>query len=277
MYDNGSIKLTESEKHRAQLGQFPWMVRLGAMDMDAGKLVFYCGGSLVSRQIVVSAAHCGKLSEVARIGENNIDENVDCEECICAPPPQDIEIKKHIHADHCRLSNKNDIIVLGLAKPATFNDFVRPICLPEKLLTPGEAKKQPMIMSGWGVVYSGFGNVYVNDFASDKNLRYVKSPILDEKHCNKVYDKKLEENQYCVGYPEGVDKPCAGDSGGPLILHRNVKGVNRAFLMGVASHDLLMCELGEMSPVVYTNVGSFTKWMKKVIIDWMNEIKTKGR
>ena len=64
--------------------------------------------------------------------------NIDCSPTnrrLCAPEHQDIEISREIeHPDYSITdinSLTNDIMLLKLAKPAIFNDFVGPVCLPE--------------------------------------------------------------------------------------------------------------------------------------------------
>ena len=64
--------------------------------------------------------------------------NIDCSPYnrnLCAPEHQDIEISREIiHPDY-HMTNigslDNDIMLIKLAKPAIFKEFVAPICLPD--------------------------------------------------------------------------------------------------------------------------------------------------
>ncbi|XP_018579279.1 trypsin-3-like [Anoplophora glabripennis] len=271
---NDSLKLERGGKYKAEVGQFPWAVRLGVIQASTKEMYFYCSGSLISRSFVLSAAHCGSHSKIARLGSNNIDEGIDCNVSICALPPQDIKIKDHIYSDHCRLSNKNDILIVALAQPAVLNDFVQPICLPKNLLSVHE-KKDRMIVPGWGAAYSGFGNIFMNEVTSD--LMYIESFLVDDKRCNNVYDYKLDNHQYCVRYPQVVKDPCVVDSGGAMIYYKKVKGLNRAFLVGIASHDLLKCKINKTVPIVYTNVAKISDWIPRIIPIWIESQKGKGK
>lgn len=64
IYDNGSIELKEGDRYKVPVGGQPWLVRLGVMDVETDKPVFYCGGTLISKQLVLTAIHCGTVSQV---------------------------------------------------------------------------------------------------------------------------------------------------------------------------------------------------------------------
>ena len=72
-----------------------------------------------------------KLS-VIRVGEWDLDQDIDCEGSVCAPPPQDIEVEEVIfHENYGKpKAFQNDIAVIKLKKNVTENAYVSPICLP---------------------------------------------------------------------------------------------------------------------------------------------------
>lgn len=71
-----------------------------------------------------------------RIGEWDTSTDEDCspdDQSFCAPPPVDHFIVQAITHKKYRVNARDqqfDIALLRLAKTVTFNDFVRPVCLP---------------------------------------------------------------------------------------------------------------------------------------------------
>lgn len=53
------------------------------------------------------------------------------------------------------------------------------------------------------------------------NPASLQVPIVDNKVCEAVYeDYYITSNMFCAGYKRGRVDSCAGDSGGPLLCHR---------------------------------------------------------
>ncbi|KAJ8928424.1 hypothetical protein NQ314_019013 [Rhamnusium bicolor] len=153
----------------AYLGQFPWMARLGYEDLrDSNKIKFNCGASLIHPYYVLTAAHCIHELEnrikVVRLGENFADTYEDCENGICAPPFQDIDIEKLIiNPKYNFESAKNDIALIH---------FVRPICLPYGQLLENTYVSQTVEIAGWGLIDSS------SEVVSPR-LLFVRIPVRD--------------------------------------------------------------------------------------------------
>ncbi|XP_018579282.1 serine protease 7-like [Anoplophora glabripennis] len=257
----------DKSNNLASIGEFPWLARIGLHDENTNDLFFYCTGSLIHVDYVITAAHCGKHSKLVRLGETNIISDIDCYRGICAPPPQDIKIKKHIFAQHCRLTNTNDLSILVLEESAKFNDFVRPICFPREPVSHHELMYEITIVAGWSVVYSGWGTVHGSNFSSFINLKDTFSFVLDPRVCDVIYKRHLQESELCVSYDEEVDDPCVVDSGGPLVRYAGAD--KRAYIVGVASHNLLLCHAHQEFAAVYTDVTYFTEWVLRRINQWL--------
>nr|CAD7198183.1 unnamed protein product [Timema douglasi] len=143
----------------AKQGQFPWMTLLGYRLSD-GKLYFLCGGTLINRRYVLTAAHClqpeGATLELVRLGELDTSTEQDCEEPypgekICADPVLDINIEKVVKHKRFNIPFlKNDIALLRLVSEVpSYTDFIRPICLPFGLNLTEDGDKKYQV-AGWG-------------------------------------------------------------------------------------------------------------------------------
>ncbi|XP_065087340.1 serine protease grass-like [Ochlerotatus camptorhynchus] len=235
--------------------EFPWMALLRDKH---GK--FVCGGTLISRRFVLTAAHCINSAKIesVRLGENDITQKHDCiipdEKRDCAPPPQDIMVTKStIHPQYSARHKKNDIALLRLKRPATLGASVRTICLPNKSKEQWEVHPSMLIVSGWGLTE-------MNE--SFDVLRYAQVPVVSRKDCAPRVQHlssflRLDDSQVCAGGVDKVDN-CPGDSGGPLQYFYNI--TSKYIQYGVVSYGVKSCGV-KSEPGVYTKVEHFIGWI----------------
>ncbi|CAH2276337.1 ovochymase-1 [Pelobates cultripes] len=189
-----------------------------------------CGGSIVQRTLVVTAAHCvypgdkSKVSHMTVIVGDYDHSIVDVQEQTI--PVSNVKIHPKYKNDG---SLSYDIALLYLSKQIDFGSQVQPICLPQagEEVEPGTL----CISSGWGKV---------NEYGELSTIiQEVKLPIIDHFTCSSVLTSMglptLHETMLCAGFPDGGKDACQGDSGGPLVCRRRT---GSWFLAGCSSWGL---------------------------------------
>merc|ERR1712198_182027 len=187
----------------AQENQWPWEVALFIDD------AWFCGGSLISENYVLTAAHCvdGASYFDILVGAHNVRESSE---------PNRVEITSfngwyHPQWDPNTLSN--DIALIELPSPIEFNDYIKPSCLPSvgDTADPNEL----VTATGWGKPSDNAGGI-------PPVLRMVEDlPIITNSECNAIYGI-VGDGVVCIDTTGGKGT-CNGDSGGPLNMKFDVK------------------------------------------------------
>nr|AAQ75386.1 trypsinogen [Pediculus humanus]AAQ82537.1 trypsinogen [Pediculus humanus] len=189
---------------------------------------FFCGGSVVAPNLVVTAAHCvyeqNHKSLAFRAGSSkaNVGGVV-------------VKAKKvHVHPKYDDQFVDYDVAVVELQQDLEFNKNVQPVEV---------TKTEPT--ENTNVRVSGWGRLAENGRLAT-TLQSVYVPVVDRETCDLSLKPVvgLTPRMFCAGL-EGKDS-CQGDSGGPLVDDGKLAGVV-SFGMGCARRG---------KPGVYTNLAN---------------------
>ncbi|KAL6103718.1 proc [Pungitius sinensis] len=257
----GQLRIARSSYTPRKDGLVPWVVggevgKKGESPWQALLLNargrFHCGGVLIDKNWVLTAAHCldNSLRFRVRLGdyERHRDEGTEATLKVT-------RAFKHPHYNSKTMDN--DIALLRLQTPAPQTKYIIPVCLPGR-----RTAERVLHLDGTPTVVSGWGKDDQNSTTFSSALNVIKVPLVERAVCAQHMSNNISDNVLCAGVLGQRMDACEGDSGGPMVtLYRDTW-----FLLGLVSWGEGCGWEDKLG--VYTKVSNYNEWINGVRQDW---------
>ncbi|XP_069753791.1 mannan-binding lectin serine protease 1 isoform X6 [Narcine bancroftii] len=178
-------------------GSSPWIAMLSRNGIP------FCGGSLIGKEWIVTAAHClhlpydpdkSELSSSVLINITSFKIILGRQKTLRKEETEQEYHTRNIitHPNYNGSTFEYDIALLELPSKVKMMDYVMPICLPENSTST--------LQTGDMVIVSGWGKQFLHSIP--ETLMEIEIPVVDHKQCKNVYaqlGRQVTDDMICAG------------------------------------------------------------------------------